>query len=116
RSTVFDFSLGITYYLGRHQKHVDWKNPPETNDLDEIEKRVAALENKKPPKSDFLFFNFFSKDSVNTTKASASQIANLTVQFPFDKAFPQKYSLTEISYVRDYMMEHKDSRILITGY
>lgn len=43
-STLYNLSLGLTYYFGKHEQHADWFVDEKRDDLEDLEGRLAELE------------------------------------------------------------------------
>ncbi len=139
----FNFTIGLTYYLGGNKPHADWYNREGkqfdelSNRLDQVEDNLAAVQDEVESQGqdfrehakddnnngipdfmeDALDEKYMKKGEMPDVDVMKELINNyVSVYFPFDKAEPQSYSDDALNYVVDFLKKNPSVSVNLKGY
>jgi OOP family OmpA-OmpF porin len=137
---MYNATVGVNIALGGKES-IEWDYTEDAvskvtlkNKLDELEERLANLENNQPVDNnnngiddkleDYIGDNYLSKeDGDNMINNFYNQFYNkllegekLNIFFGYDEAKPEKGSIADINALIDFMKENSDKSIVLTGY
>lgn len=137
---LFNGTAGITYYLGKNEKHADWHV---VNVTEELENKLAALEAKLTQDSDNDGVADYKDEEPNSApgavvntkgktiivKDSEGSVVNtesdlktfinggyVAVYYDFNKSTPTSDSTGNIDFILTYLRSNPSANIEITGY
>lgn len=132
-ASVMNLTGGLTYYLGKNAKHVDWYERPAAEEkmetkaakdygpeLMELQNRIKALEGR--PSGDVNSLQNKIRDLENQIKnlnTSTKQMMDANIihaYFDFDKDQPKASSEKDIQTAVDYLKNNPTAKMDLVGY
>jgi len=134
KSNMVNFSLGLTFYFGKHEEHADFyvggdlaSNP----DIENLKKKIDDLENKVNniqipvvPTMEEIDARIKNKfDSMPTPKTAENEEVKrkinegfINVYFDFNKHTPHESSRENISKVINYLRSNPETKMELRGW
>ena len=139
---LLNISLGLSYYLGKNEKHSDWTPYTEvvdlTNELEQLQQKLADLESASVTKKDLdnLRRDMDQKVSegvASATRAAAEAAANkgvtskeipqylmnndyVAAYFDFNRRNPTNVSTSGIDFLVTYLRNNPSAKVTLIGY
>lgn len=129
--SMYNFSLGLTVYLGKHDKHADFYFVDETEQremekkmvqekFDELEEKIAEanenIEDKADGMRNYIMNNYYSKEQVDNLIPSLKDFGFGNIFFEFDSDEPESSSINQIAQLVDYLNNNPSQNIELVGY
>jgi len=141
---VLNFTLGLTYYLGSSDKHVDWTPyevaPDLTNELEELQQKIAELEDAAVSQNELMKVQQKMDEKIQEGIVKASEMAQTAINnnipanmtnmspeylmnndyvaayFEFNKRKPTNVSTNGIDFLVTYLRKNPASKVTLIGY
>ncbi len=140
-SSMVNTSLGLTYFIGKHQISADFAPDEINNKFDDLDNKLAQLEkelkdaqeakdnedqnNNGIPdnvenyiKEQLANYKAENNNTVETTDLVRKMINDgyICGYFDFDKRTPTLFSSDNIDFVRTYLLKNPNSNVKVTGF
>lgn len=138
---VLNFTLGLSYYLGKNEKHSDWTPYTEvvdlSNELEQLQQKLADLESSSVTKKDLDNLRRDMDQKVSEGIAGATRAAAaagnkgvsgseipqylmnndfVAAYFDFNKRNPTNVSTSGIDFLVTYLRNNPSAKVTLIGY